>query len=80
MSGSTALPARDGPDEGHYCTNSWKRPEMVSVKRDGSGDVKWQTCTEKWPLPREVQTRVDSARKTVLTGQTVLWIKDAVLC
>ena len=36
--------------------------------------------SEKWPLPREGQTRVDSARKTVLTGQTVQWIKNVQCC
>ena len=80
MSGSRALPAPDGPDEGQNWTNSWKRPDLVSVKRDGSGNAKWQTCTEQWALPRQSQTSADSAGKTVLTGQTMLWIKDAVLC
>ena len=44
VSGTKALPAPDGPNEGHYCTNSWKRPQMVNATRDGSSDAKWQTC------------------------------------
>ena len=36
--------------------------------------------SDKQPHQREGQTSVDSARRTVLTGQTVQWIKDAVLC
>ena len=68
MSGSRALPAQMALMKAKNWTNSRKRPEMVSVKGDGIGDAKWQTCTEKWPLPRKGQTSADSAGKTVLTG------------
>ena len=37
-------------------------------------------ASEKWPLPREGKTSVDSARETVLTGQAVQWIKTVQCC
>ena len=53
---------------------------MVTGKRDGSGDAKWPTSTWKMATAKGKTDSADCARRTVLTGQTVLWIKDEQCC
>ena len=41
--GSWTLDAQDWPKTEKTVQNCLKRPELVTGKRDGSGDTKWQT-------------------------------------